>query len=93
MELHNLQKPVISLFKGMSVLVLAVAVLLGWSILLLAALSTLSDFLPILSGVISPGKSLVLDVFFLILLNPLEDIVVLFVGGYLIQRKGWADWL
>jgi hypothetical protein len=93
MELRYIQKPILSMFKGISVLILAVAIIMGWLILLLAALSTLSDFVPILSGAIDSGRAFVLGTFIFMLQNPLGDTVVLLVGGYLIQHRGWADWL
>lgn len=93
MDGKKLQKSFFSLFKGICVLILGFVIVLGWSILILAALLSLSTYLPQLSSVIVPARSFVTTFFSMVYINPLFDLVVILVGGLIIQHFGWADWV
>jgi hypothetical protein len=93
MDGKKLQNSFFSLCKGICVLILGFVIVLGWSILILAALLSLSTYLPQLSLVIVPARSFVTTFFLMVYTNPLIDLVIILIGGLIIRRFGWADWV
>jgi hypothetical protein len=93
MDGKKLQKSFFNICKGICVLILGVVIVLGWSILILAALLSLSTYVPQLSSVVVPAGSFVTAFFLMVYTNPLADLVVILIGGLIIQHFGWADWV
>jgi hypothetical protein len=84
---------VFSLARGTALMALAFIILMGWGILVLAALNTLAFVLPVLVSVVNPGRALVTGVFAAIVVHPLATGGMVTVGGYIIGRFHLADWL
>jgi len=93
MECANLKTALFKECKGFCILLLVFIVVIGWLILILAGLLTLGTYVPDLVPVATEGQALVTGCFLAIMQYPLIFVLLLALGGFVLQRSGRADWL
>ncbi|MFA4876036.1 MAG: hypothetical protein WC586_01355 [Methanoregula sp.] len=93
MECASLKRSLVRECKGIFILLLAFIILMGVLMLLLAAMLSLGTWVPALIPLVSPGQTFVTGSFLAILHYPLVFLIIVVLGGYIIQRFGWDTWL
>jgi MFS superfamily sulfate permease-like transporter len=92
MENANLKTSFFKECKGFCILLLGFIVVMGGLLLVIAAILSLGTYVPSLTPVATEGQTLVTGCFLAIMQYPVIFILLLAVGGYALQRLGWADW-
>nr|WP_320161659.1 hypothetical protein [uncultured Methanoregula sp.] len=92
MEYANLKASLFKECKGFCILLLGFLIVMGLLILALAAILSLGTYIPALTPVALEGQALVTGSFTAIMTYPLIFILLLVLGGYLLQRFGWDAW-
>jgi len=91
METAHLKTALFKECTGIFILLVGGIIVIGLSVLALAAIMSLGTFVPALTSVATEGRNLVTGCFLAILHYPLIFLILLVLGGYAVQRLGWDD--
>jgi hypothetical protein len=93
MEYADLKVSFFKECKGFCILLLGFIIVMGWLILVFAAIQSLGTYIPSLISVATGGQNLVTGSFLAIMRYPLVFFILLVLGGYLLQRFGRDTWV
>jgi len=91
MEIAGLKTAIFKEGIGIFILLVGGIIVMGLSVLVLAAVMSLGTYVPALTPVATEGQKLVTGSFLAIMQYPLIFFILLVMGGYAIQRLGWDD--
>ncbi|WP_321506599.1 hypothetical protein [uncultured Methanoregula sp.] len=92
MECASLKRSLFKECKGICILLLGVVIVMGWLILFIAGGLSLGTWLPDLIPLMYQAQRIVAGGITAILRNPLAFLLLIVLGGYVLQWFGLDEW-
>jgi hypothetical protein len=93
MDCVTLKRTLFTGAKSFCILLFGVIVLLGWLILLLAGFQLLGTYFPVLIPIAAEWQKLMAGCFTTTMQYPLLVFLILVLGGFVLHRFGWDEWV